>query len=81
MNLQQIIQFERSLNALAARLSPCLEPDMRGALEQARAHAAEVRHFAVCWQDAQEVEASAPEKARDLRDEAITRLVNTFRPC
>lgn len=80
MNLQQTIDVERKFQCIKARLNPLLDPDFREAMDRVDSIMAEVRHFAVTWMDAAEVERADREKARDLRDEAITRLIQTIRP-
>ena len=80
MNLQKTTDVERKLVAIEARLGPLLDADFREALQRVSSVMAEVRHFAVTWMDAAEVERADREKARDLRDEAITRLIQTIRP-
>ena len=52
MKLQDIIDQERALRAVVSRLTPLLQPDLRAALERAEFIAVEMRHFAVCWADA-----------------------------
>jgi len=52
MNLQDIIRQEYALRSVISRLTPLLQPDLREALERADFVAAEMRHFAVCWADA-----------------------------
>jgi len=52
MNLQAIIDQERALRAVISRINPLLQPDLRDALDRAEFVAAEMRHFAVCWADA-----------------------------
>lgn len=80
MNLDKIIQTERALASLEARLGAVLDPDYREALSRVTAIMAEVRHFAVCWADAAEIEKEDRERARDHRECTITRLVQTIRP-
>jgi hypothetical protein len=55
MNLQNIIAHESHLRRLSVRLCPLLEADACAALERATFIAAEMRHFAVCWEDASEM--------------------------
>lgn len=80
MNLQKIIDVERAFTALKARLNPLLDHEFRDAMARVDSVMAEVRHFAVSWMDAAEVEQINREKAADLRDEAITRLIQVLRP-
>lgn len=83
MNLQQIINIERNIASLESRLAPLLEPDTRDALNRTRGWAAEVRHFAVCFDDIDKAQAAGQmdqDRGAQLREEAITRLVQSFRP-
>lgn len=80
MDLQKTIDVERSLVAIEARLGPLLDENYRDALMRVSSIMAEVRHFAVCWADASEIEKTDREAARDHRECCITRLVQTIRP-
>lgn len=80
MDLQKIIDVERKFVAIKARLNPLLDPDFREAMDRVDSVMAEVRHFATSWMDAAEVEQMNREHAKDLREEAITRLIQTIRP-
>lgn len=83
MNLQQILDTERAAATLEARLTPLLERDMGNHLNTLRFWAAEIRHFAVCWDDsvkAQAVGQMDEVQAGAYRQASIDRLVQTFRP-
>lgn len=88
MNLQKTIQVERSLVAIEARLGPLLDPDYREALARVSSIMAEIRHFAVCWEDASagaELFAKSKgikhsEALHELRQVVIDRLIQTIRP-
>jgi hypothetical protein len=82
MQLEKIKQIELEMRVLEARLAPCLNQEARFALQDTCWILAEVRHFAVCWDQVETdlKEGRDPERCRDEREEAITRLVNAFRP-
>jgi hypothetical protein len=88
MNIQKIIDTERAIDRLEARLAGMLEPGMCEALQIARQWVAEVRHFAVCWSEAPAAGAAIAaahnvepsEGLRIARGAYIDRLVQTFRP-
>lgn len=80
MDMQKTIQTEALIASLEGRLGPVLDADYREALFRARNIMAEVRHFAVTWMDALEIEKECRASAKDIREEAITRLVQTIRP-
>ena len=84
MTLQGIIAVERQLAVLSSRLGSVLEPEARASLERAESWAAEIRHFAVCWEDAAALEKSGErdsvERARNYRQASIDRLLSNFKP-
>ena len=80
MDLQQIKRTEALMMQVTARIAPLLSTEHAEALTAVdRAYSA-VRQFADVWAHAAAVEREDREAARDLRDEAITMLVTTFRP-
>lgn len=83
MDLQQIIQVERAANLLEARLCGILSPDIGKDLQTLRFWAAEVRHFAVIFDDVDKEQAAGhmdQTRGAEIREEATTRLVQTLRP-
>lgn len=83
MNLQRIIDTERAAALLESRLTPLLERDMGNHLNTLRLWAAEIRHFAVIFDDIDKAQAAGQmdqERGAQHREEAITRLVQFFRP-
>lgn len=80
MTLDQIIQLHRTINSLSARLVPVLDEDYREALDKAASILAEVRHFAVCWEDSVKGGFVGDERGREIRQACIDRLVQVVRP-
>lgn len=83
MTLDQILQTERAAATLEARLTPLLERDMGNHLNTLRFWAAEIRNFAVIFDDVDKAQAAGQmdqERGAQHREEAITRLVQVFRP-
>lgn len=83
MTLDQIIQVERAATRIESRLCGILDPDIGKDLQTLRFWAAEIRHFAVCFDDIDKAQAAGQmdqERGADHREEAITRLVQVFRP-
>lgn len=80
MNLQQIKDTDAALHCIESRLAPLLDQPFRDALTRVSALMAEVRHFAVMWADVADVEPKSKYHAAQLREEAITRLVQTISP-
>lgn len=81
MDLSRIIQAENCLDRLEARLGSLLERELHAELLDAKSILTEVRHFAVCWSDADEQDVQGDESsAGTIRHTAITRLVQTLRP-
>lgn len=80
MNHKEIVQHRKAVEVLAARLGPILEPELRIALDRASFTAGVIRSFSATWDNAREIEADRPDRAKELREEAITLLVNTFSP-
>lgn len=80
MNLQRIIQAETCLRRLESRLGCLLEPVLQSELNDAYAVLAEVRHFAVCWEDSKALDKDNREQALKHRQACIDRLVQSLRP-
>ena len=78
MRLTEIIDIERHMGALTGRLAPLLEPEHREALERTLHMLAEVRHFAVCWEDASSIEIES--RQIDYRKRSVDRLVQALAP-
>ena len=82
MQLEKIKQIEGEMKFLESRLGPCLHQEARHALQDTVAILAEVRMFVGSWEDVEAnlMEGRDKEYAKQDREEAITRLVNAFRP-
>ena len=82
MKLSQIITADRAAQRLITCLGPLLEPEARDDLQRIASMVSEVRQFAVSWVHARDVEASAgwEDHAAQMREEAITRLVQYCSP-
>lgn len=79
MNLQQIIDLDRAIISISARMGPLLDADYREALERASSLLSEVRHFAVCWDDSKSPDMPEGYQLK-LRQASIDRLVQVVRP-
>lgn len=83
MTLDKIIQTERAANLLVARLCGILDPDIGRDLQTLRWWATEIRAFAVAFDDVDQAQAAGQmnqTRGAEAREEAITRLVQVFRP-
>lgn len=83
MTLDQIKQVERGAALLSARLSVILHPDIGHDLQTLHLWASEIRRFAVCFDDVDQAQAAGQldqTRGAEQREEAITRLVQVFRP-
>jgi hypothetical protein len=84
MNLQQIIDMEkRGFTAINTVQSLPIQPEFDKSLDLLIATLAEIRHFAVIWDDQRRREDIGDIdaiKARDIRDEAINRLATHLIP-
>lgn len=82
MELQRILQAETCLRRIESRLGSLLEREAAKELQDACFLLAEVRHFAVCWNDAQEM-AKTPQGKRaasTLFEDVSHRLIQTLQP-
>jgi hypothetical protein len=81
MELQRILQAETCLRRIESRLGSLLEREAAKELQDACFLLAEVRHFAVCWSDSQEMVAQGRlTNAMNLRDDITHRLTQTLQP-
>jgi hypothetical protein len=81
MKLERIQQADLALRRLESRMGAILERSLHSELLDAHSIVQEVCHFAVCFDDAAHLEKDGhADKAAQIREEAITRLVQTLRP-
>jgi len=81
MELQRILQAETCLRRIESRLGSLLEREAAKELQDACFLLAEVRHFAVCWNDSQEMVAQGKlARALNLRGDITHRLIQTLQP-
>ena len=81
MELQRILQAETCLRRIESRLGSLLEREAAKELQDACFLLAEVRHFAVCWDDSQRLAAqTTPTNTANFRADIIHRLIQTIQP-
>lgn len=80
MNLHRITQAEKAVRRLELRLGSLLDRELHVGLLDAMTILAEARRFATDFAEADEVEQIDRERAADIHDAAVTRLVQTLRP-